>query len=130
MAQYHLHLKGYVGGYDFDSDYVDYILAKFPDSEVNVLIDSLGGSLATALSIVAAFRNHGNVHFHFVGMNASAATIASIGAKRITMDSPVVHTIVKKNGEFFESLRIKHLERLFSKIDKNRKGDEFSSLGV
>ena len=27
-TQYHLHLKGYVGGYDFDSDYVDYILAK------------------------------------------------------------------------------------------------------
>lgn len=53
MPQYHLHLKGYVGGYDFDSDYVDYILAKYPDSEVNVLIDSLGGSLATALSIVS-----------------------------------------------------------------------------
>ena len=32
---------------------MDYILAKYPDSEVNVLIDSLGGSLATALSIVA-----------------------------------------------------------------------------
>ena len=30
MAQtthYQLHLKGYVGGYDFDADYVDYILA-------------------------------------------------------------------------------------------------------
>ena len=79
MAQskqkYHLHLKGYVGGYDFDSDYVDYILAKYRESEVNVLIDSLGGSLTTALSIVAAFRNHGNVHVHFVGMNASATSI-------------------------------------------------------
>ena len=55
-AKYHLHLKGYVGGYDFDSDYVDYILNRNPDTEVHVLIDSLGGSLATALSIVAAFR--------------------------------------------------------------------------
>ena len=51
QTKYHLHLKGYVGGYDFDSDYVDYILAKYPDSQVNVLIDSLGGSLATALSV-------------------------------------------------------------------------------
>ena len=41
--KYHLQLKGYVGGYDFDSDYVDCILPKYPDSEVNVLIDSLGG---------------------------------------------------------------------------------------
>ena len=40
-TKYHLHLKGYVGGYDFDSDYVDYILAKNPDTEVHVLIDSL-----------------------------------------------------------------------------------------
>ena len=106
MAQskqkYLLHLKGYVGGYDFDSDYVDYILAKYPDDEVNVLIDSLGGSLATALSIVAAFRNHGNVHVHFVGMNASAATIASIGAKRISMDSSAMYLVHKCSIEFFQ----------------------------
>ena len=86
-AKYHLHLKGYVGGYDFDSDYVDYILNRDPDTEVHVLIDSLGGSLATALSIVATFRNHGNVHVHFVGMNASAATIASPGAKHVSIYS-------------------------------------------
>ena len=53
-TKYHLHLKGYVGGYDFDRDYVDYVLSKNPDTEVHVLIDSLGGSLATALSIDAA----------------------------------------------------------------------------
>ena len=102
QTTYHLHLKGYVGGYDFDSDYVDYILAKYPDSQVNVLIDSLGGSLATALSIVAAFRSHGNVHVHFVGMNASAATIASMGAKRITMDSSAIYLVNKCSVEFFE----------------------------
>ena len=55
MAQetkYHLHLKGYVGGYDFDADYVDYILAKNNGKEVHVLIDSLGGQSSTALSQV------------------------------------------------------------------------------
>ena len=83
---YNLHLKGYVGDWDFDADYVDYVLAKNADSEVNVLIDSLGGSLATALSIVAAFRNHGNVDVHFVGMSASAATLASLRAKHISID--------------------------------------------
>ena len=88
MAQtnYHLHLKGYVGGYDFDAAYVDYILGKHKDEQVNVLIDSLGGSVATALSIAAAFSNHGNVAVHYVGMNASAATIASLGAKHVSID--------------------------------------------
>lgn len=73
---------GYVGGYDFDRSYVDYILGQNKDKEVNVLIDSLGSSLATALSIASAFRNHGYVNVHFVGMNASAATIASLGASK------------------------------------------------
>ncbi len=86
-----LHLKGYVGGWDFDADYVDYILGKNQDSEVHVLIDSLGGSLAKALSIVASFRNHGNVHVHYVGMNASAATIASLGAKHVSIDSSAMY---------------------------------------
>lgn len=100
-TKYHLHLKGYVGGYDFDSDYVDYVLNRNPDTEVHVLIDSLGGSLATALSIVAAFRNHANVHVHFVGMNASAATIASLGAKHVSIDSSAMYLVHKCSVEFF-----------------------------
>ena len=69
------HLKGYVGGWDLRSieralapngerwrsqkgaGLVDYMLSKNEGKEVCVLIDSLGGSLATALSITAAFKN-------------------------------------------------------------------------
>ena len=58
---YNISLKGYVGGCDFDRNTVDSVLAKNDGKEVNVLIDSLGGSLATGLSISAAFKNHGNV---------------------------------------------------------------------
>ena len=76
--QYILHLKGFVGGSDFDADYVDYILANNKDQDIRVLIDSFGGQVSTALSISSAFRRHGRVHAHFVGMNASAATIASL----------------------------------------------------
>ena len=101
-TNYHLHLKGYVGGYDFDRDYVDYVLKKNEGKPVNVLIDSLGGSLATALSIASAFRAHGDVTVHFVGMNASAATIASLGAKHISMDSSAMYLVHKCSAEFFE----------------------------
>ena len=99
---YNLHLKGYVGGWDFDADYVDYVLGKNTDKEVHVLIDSLGGSLATALSIVAAFRNHANVHVHYVGMNASAATIASLGAKHVSIDASAMYLVHKCSMEFFQ----------------------------
>ena len=37
QKNYHLHLKGVVGGYDFDSSYVDFILGKHKDEQVNVL---------------------------------------------------------------------------------------------
>ena len=124
---YNLHLKGYVGGWDFDADYVDFVLGKNPDGEVNVLIDSLGGSLAKALSIVAAFRNHGNVNVHFVGMNASAATIASLGAKHVSMDSSAMYLVHKCSMEFFQwasansdKLRsiIKEAEQMKEDLDK------------
>ena len=124
---YNLHLKGYVGGWDFDADYVDFVLGKNPDGEVNVLIDSLGGSLSKALSIVAAFRNHGNVNVHFVGMNASAATIASLGAKHVSMDSSAMYLVHKCSMEFFkwasansDKLRsiIKEAEQMKEDLDK------------
>ena len=81
---YNISLKGYVGGSDFDRSTVDRELARHDGKQVNVLIDSLGGSLATGLSISAAFRNHGNVNVHFVGLNASAATIAVRSGRRIS----------------------------------------------
>lgn len=99
---YHISLKGYVGGYDFDRSTVDRELAKNEGKQVNVLIDSLGGSLATGLSISAAFKNHGNVNVHFVGLNASAATIASLGAVHISIDAGAMYLVHKCSMAFFE----------------------------
>ena len=100
--QYNIQLKGYVGGYDFDRNTVDSVLAKNDGKEVNVLIDSLGGSLATGLSISAAFKNHGNVNVHFVGLNASAATIASLGAAHISIDAGAMYLVHQCSMAFFE----------------------------
>lgn len=118
--QYQLHLTGYVGGYDFDRAYVDYILSQHEGKPVNVLIDSLGGSLATALSIASAFRNHGDVTVHFVGMNASAATIASLGAKHVSIDSSAMYLAHKCSTSFFEwgSLNADQLKSLQDSIEQ------------
>lgn len=50
-ATYNLHLKGFVGGADFDCNYVDFVLAQNSEQSVSVLIDSPGDSLPTALSM-------------------------------------------------------------------------------
>ena len=102
MTQYHLHLKGYVGGADFNTESVLATLAANPDAEVSVLVDSTGGQLATALSISSAFHRHGKVHVHFTGMNASAATISSLGAQRISMDASALYLVHKCSVAVFE----------------------------
>lgn len=119
---YHLHLKGFVGGYDFDADYIDYVMSKHQNEEVTVLIDSLGGIVSTALSISSAFARHGNVTVHFAGMNASAATIASLGAKRITMDASAMYLVHKCNTSFFEwgNMNADDLKALQQNIEKQR----------
>ena len=92
---YHLHLTGFVGYWNFSKDQVAYILDQHKDEEVHVLIDSLGGYAYEALSISSLFKLHGNVHVHFIGANASAATIASMGAKRITIDADAIYLVHK-----------------------------------
>jgi ATP-dependent protease ClpP protease subunit len=87
-----------------------------------VLIDSLGGSLATALSIASAFRNHGDVTVHFVGMNASAATIASLGAKHISIDASAMYLVHQCSMSVFEwdSLNSTQFEQLIAKYQQTK----------
>ena len=117
---YNISLKGYVGGADFDRTTVDRELAKNNGKQVNVLIDSLGGSLATGLSISAAFKNHGNVNVHFVGLNASAATIASLGAAHISIDAGAMYLVHQCSMAFFEwgSLNSAQFETLIADCEK------------
>ena len=130
--QYHLHLKGYVGGWQFDSDYIDYVLEKNKDSQVNVLIDSLGGSVASALSVSAAFKRHGNVHVHYVGMNASAATIASLGAKRVTIDTNAMYLVHKCSQVVFkwDMMNSDQLQQLIEECEKAKADLEKIDLNI
>ena len=81
MKNYHLHLRGFVGGYDFDSRHVQNVLDANKGKRVDVLIDSLGGSVATALTIASAFRNHGDVHVLFTETHDPADKAADTTAQ-------------------------------------------------
>lgn len=119
--KYQLSLKGYVGAVDFDRAEVDRVLAENEGKHVDVLIDSLGGSLAAGLSILSSFKNHGDVSVHFVGLNASAATIASLGAKHISMDAASgMYLVHKCSTEFFKwaSLNADQFDTLISDCTK------------
>lgn len=110
-----LRLIGTVGGWNFDSEYIDYVLNKKKGSTVNVMIDSLGGYTNTALSVSAAFRNHGDVNVTFRGMNASAATIAALGAKHVAIESDGLYLIHKCSVTVIEWAQMNE-EQLAAKI--------------
>ena len=84
QRNYHLRLTGYVGGWDFKTGDVDRACRENPD-HLEILVDSTGGSAATGLSICHALQEHGAVHVHLRGMNASAATVVAMGAQKISM---------------------------------------------
>ena len=97
---YNIRLTGYVGGYDFDADYVQYVLDK-TEGPVSVLVSSLGGSVAAALRIASMFGEHGDVSVHYAGMNASAATIASMKAKHVSIDRDALYLVHKCSVDHF-----------------------------
>ena len=49
-TKYNLHLKGYVGGWDFDSDYVDFVLNKNTDKGL-LFSSTLSVDSSTPLSL-------------------------------------------------------------------------------
>ena len=119
---YKLFLKGTVGYWNFNADFVNYVLDKHKDEQVNVLIDSLGGDVSTALSISSLFNLHGNVHCHYVGMNASAATIASMGAKHISIDADALYLVHKCMSLVFEwdYMNADELEAHIKELEKTK----------
>jgi len=118
--KYDLTLKGTVGWWNFHSGMVDDIIARSGDKEIHVLIDSLGGRVDDALSISSAFAAHGNVHVHYRGMNASAATIASMGAKHITIDSTAMYLVHQCSFSVFEWAAL-NADQLIEKAEEYKK---------
>lgn len=129
---YDLTLKGFVGGWDFDSDYIDYVLNKKKGSPVCVLIDSLGGYTHTGLSVSSAFRNHGDVSVTFRGMNASAATIAALGAKHVAMEEDALYLIHKCSVTVFEwaSMNEEQLKEHIEKLEHTRQNSMKVDIAV
>lgn len=129
---YLIKLKGYVGGYDFDADYVDYKLSQNKGKEVDVLIDSLGGLVGTALSVARCFKDHGGVTVHFAGMNASAATIASMGAKRILIDKNGMYLVHKVSSFIFEfaSLNADQIKEHIQSLEKKKRDLEKIDINI
>ena len=91
QTQYNLHLKGFVGGADFDRNYVDYILAKsailclfFNKYEMNFSVYCLKKKHANLVIVSVLGRSEGDSNSrtafdgYTLSRRASSATRASL----------------------------------------------------
>lgn len=117
--KYDLELNGYVGGYSFNQAAVrDYLNRCGKEKNVKILISSLGGLVADGLAISSAIARHGNVSVCYTGLNASAATIASMGAKNISIESNAMYLVHRVRSDVFEwsSMTAEDLERYIEEM--------------
>lgn len=83
--EYQLVISGTIGSWwsSCSADYVRYVLNQNKDKDVHVGFCSLGGFVKDGLEMNQAFKDHGKVHAHAFGMNASISTIAMLGCATI-----------------------------------------------
>lgn len=116
---YQLIISGTIGWWNgCSADYVRYVLSQNKDKDVHVGFCSLGGFVKDGLEIHQAFRDHGKVHAHAFGMNASISTIAMLGCKTID--------IVK--GSFFLIHNVSVLIDKYEQSNKEQIDDYISKL--
>lgn len=82
---YQLVISGTIGSWwnGCSADYVRYVLNKNKNKDVHIGFCSLGGYVKDGLEMHQAFKDHGKVHAHAFGMNASISTIAMLGCASI-----------------------------------------------
>ena len=110
--KFDLKLKGTVGYWDFNKHTVDNLLDSKQDQEVNVLIDSLGGSVADALSISSAFA------------------ASSMGAKHISIDASALYLVHKCSFVIFEWDALNADELLAKAEEYKKKAEDAEKIDI
>lgn len=122
--EYNLVISGTIGSWwsGCSADYVRYVLNNNKGKEVHVGFCSLGGFVKDGLEINQAFRDHGNVHAHAFGMNASISTIAMLGCKTIDIVKGsffLIHNVSILIDKYEQSNK-EQIDTLISKLKAQR----------
>lgn len=123
-------IDGTIGAYGYSKQYVRMVLEENRNRPVNVRINSLGGSLDDALDMAARFNNHGNVTVWMFGYCASAATVASLGAKKVVIDENAFYLVHKVSNwvDVWGTLNADQMAEVIADLEKNKKDNEKMDL--
>lgn len=128
--KYTLDIDGVFSKYEFSGKFVKNILAKHENKPVVARFRSLGGSVDEALDISAQFEQHGNVTVEMIGFNASASTVAALGASKIRIHQDGMYLIHKAMSWVDEwgLMNEDDIQLLIEKLTKEQKENEKVTL--
>lgn len=93
--KYQIDIDAYIGSWECSKRFVKNKLKEVTEQEVLVRVNSLGGDVDTAIDIASQFEAHGNVTCDMYAFNASAATVLTLGAKKVRMHENAMYLIHK-----------------------------------
>src|SRR5690606_31686628 len=123
MATHTIVIDGYIGGFGYSKQFVRSQMDGHKKDTVTVKISSLGGSVDHALSIFDQFKEHGNVTAELSAFVASAATLISLGAKKVRMNENSFYLIHKPMNwvDEWDTMNEDDIEALIEKLEKQKK---------
>lgn len=128
--EFQIDIDGYIGGMGYSKQFVRSKLEQYKDKQINVRINSLGGSLDDALDIAARFNAHGNVTTYLYGYCASAATIASLGAAKVVIDENAFYLVHKVMNwiDIWGLLNADDMQRTIDELEANKQDNQKMDL--
>ena len=130
MSTLQLDIEGFIGEYGNSKSFVKNFLAAAGKNPVTVRVDCRGGDVAHAISIYDLFAEHGEVTVHLTGFNASAATLITLSAKKIIMNSNGFYLIHKALNwmDAWGNMNPDDIDALIESLTKNKKELETVTL--
>ncbi|MFV0332252.1 MAG: ATP-dependent Clp protease proteolytic subunit [Dysgonomonas sp.] len=127
---YTLDIDGYIGVWTSSAYYIKSILNKNAKDAVNVRFSSMGGKVADAIDIATQFETHGKVTADLVAFNASASTVASLGASKIRMHVNAGYLIHKAMSpiDIYAYMNEDDIDELIKQLEKEKKENEKITL--
>ena len=130
--KYQIDIDSYIGEYYYSKRFVRNELAKYPNQEVMVRMNSMGGSVDHGLDIAERFGEHGNVTVDLYAMNASAATLATLKAKKVRMSANALYLIHKVMNwvDIWGQMNADQLAEEIKKLEANKQENDKIDLMI
>ena len=130
--KYDIDIDSYIGGWEINKKSVKMLLEKAGDNEIMVRVNSLGGDVDTAIAIASQFEAQGNVICDLYSFNASAATVLTLGAKKVRIHENAMYLIHKAMVwvEEFGNMNEDDIDALIDKLKSMQQNSAVVTLNI